>query len=91
MTSRGWDGIASQPLIQRFSFLEAVAGKAQGRGPLKSLRKIPYELHQQESPEITGDSVEFSTRSKRQNQKMTFLSFWGVYSQKGRPYNPAHR
>jgi hypothetical protein len=23
-----------------------------------------------------------------QNQKMTFLSFWGVYRKMGRPYNP---
>ena len=53
--------------------------------PLKRLRKIPYELHRQESPEITGDSVEFSTRSKTPKSENDVFVVLGGLQPKGSP------
>ena len=54
-------------------------------GPLKRLRKIPYWLHRPESPEITGGSVEFSTRSNPPKSENDAFVVLGGLQPKGSP------
>ncbi|MGK2227474.1 MAG: hypothetical protein ACI9GK_001291 [Devosia sp.] len=57
--------------------------------PLHVMEKIPYVPCNRQKPRNPSPfSRVFHMVKRPVNQKMTVLSFWGVYSQKGPPYNP---
>lgn len=56
--------------------------------PLKRLRKTPYQAGGRKPPKSLVVQSSFPHAQISPNQKMTLLSFWGVYRKKDRPYNP---